>query len=127
MSGLILDAGALIAIDRRDLHVRARLELAERSGTEVRCTAMVVAQVWRDARGRQAGLAKALQSVDIRAVQPATGRAAGLLLAAAGLEDAIDATVALLAEDGDTVLTSDPADLRRLLAAAGIRAAVVAC
>lgn len=127
MSGLVLDAGALIAIDRRDRQMRARLEVAERSGTQVRCNAMIVAQVWRNARGRQARLAKPLQSVDVRAVQPAAGRAAGLLLAATGLDDAIDATVALLAEDGDTVLTSDPVDLRRLLAAAGIRAAVVSC
>ncbi len=127
MAGLVLDAGALIAIERRDVRVGIRLEIAERSGTEVRSNAMVLAQVWRDARGRQARLAKALHSVDIRAVHPATGRAAGLLLAATGLDDAIDATVALLAEEGDIVLTSDPADLRALLAAAGIRAAVVAC
>ncbi|MGQ0626334.1 MAG: hypothetical protein ACT4PP_17010 [Sporichthyaceae bacterium] len=127
MSALILDAGAWIAIERRDLRVGVALDLAERGGTEIRSNAMVVAQVWRDPRSRQARLARSLRSVDVRAVTPVTGRAAGLLLAACGLQDAVDATVALLAEDGDTVLTSDPADLRALLAAAGIRAAVLAC
>lgn len=127
MAGLVLDAGALIAVDRGDRKVLLRLRIAKSEGIAVRTNAMAVAQVWRDDRGRQAVLATAMKGVDVHAVAPETGRAAGLVLAVAGLDDAIDATVALLARDGDTVLTSDPADLRRLLAAAGIRAAVVAC
>jgi hypothetical protein len=49
------------------------------------------------------------------------GRKAGQLLAMAGLSDAIDACVALLAETGDHVLTSDPDDLRTICEAAGNR------
>jgi hypothetical protein len=45
----------------------------------------------------------------------------------AGLSDAIDASVALLAETGDRVLTSDPGDLRMLCEAAGNRVMVVRC
>jgi hypothetical protein len=39
----------------------------------------------------------------------------------------IDATVALLAESGDRILTSDPGDLRTLCEAAGNRVLVVRC
>ena len=38
-----------------------------------------------------------------------------------------DATVVLVAESGDHILTSDPGDLRRLANTAGARVAVVAC
>ena len=43
------------------------------------------------------------------------------------MTDAIDATVALLADPGDRILTSDPDDLRRLCEAAGNNAWVVRC
>lgn len=58
MSALVLDAGALIAVDRDDRAMLARLRAAERHGLELRTNAMVVAQVWRDSQGRQAGLAR---------------------------------------------------------------------
>jgi DNA-binding transcriptional MocR family regulator len=45
---------------------------------------------------------------------------AGLLLARTGTADAIDASVICLAQDGDDVLTSDPADLRALASAARV-------
>jgi len=41
------------------------------------------------------------------------------LLATAGGSDVIDAAVALLAEDGDEIVTSDPHDLTELVAATG--------
>jgi hypothetical protein len=49
------------------------------------------------------------------------------LLEAAGLSDAIDASVALLGETGDRVLSSDPSALRTLREAAGNRVMVVRC
>lgn len=127
MSALILDAGALLAVDRDDRTMIARLHVAERTGVELRSNAMVVAQVWRDRRGRQVSLARLLQAVDVRAVHPSDGRKAGLLLADAGTADAIDATVVLLAAPGDRIVTSDPADLTRLAGAAGNQAVIVAC
>ena len=63
----------------------------------------------------------------VQPVTPEDGRKAGELLEAAGLSDAIDASVALLAETGDRVLTSDPGDLRTLCEAAGNRVIVVRC
>jgi hypothetical protein len=127
MTALILDAGALLAVDRADRAMIARLRVAQQSGLELRSNAMVVAQVWRDRRGRQVTLARLLQAIDVRAVSPGDGREAGALLADAGTADPIDATVALLAVPGDRILTSDSGDLTRLVAAAGNRAVIVPC
>lgn len=127
MSALVLDAGALIAVDRNDRAMLARLRAAERHGLELRTNAMVVAQVWRDSQGRQAGLARLLQALDVRAVGHEAGRAAGVLLGRAGAADAIDATVVLLAEPGDRIVTSDPDDLTLIASAVGGQALIVAC
>lgn len=127
MSALILDAGALVAVDRDDRAMVARLRAAQQHGLELRTNAMVVAQVWRDRQGRLVNLARLLQAVDVRAVSQRDGRDAGILQATAGTSDAIDATVVLLASAGDRILTSDPADLGRLAAAADSRAVIVTC
>ena len=127
MSALVLDAGALLAADRDDRAMIARLRAAEKAGLELRSNAMVVAQVWRDRLGRQVNLARLLRAVDVRAVRHEDGRAAGVLLAAAGTADAIDATVVLLAAPGDRIVTSDPDDLTRLAAAAANRPAIIPC
>ena len=127
MSALILDASALLAVDHDDRAMIARLQVAQRSGLELRSNAMVVAQVWRDRRGRQVSLARLLKAVDVRSVSPSDGRGAGVLLAEAGTADAIDATVVLLAVPGDRILTSDPGDLSQLAEAARNGAVVVPC
>jgi hypothetical protein len=115
----ILDAGAFVALERRDPVVWAALHSAMSRGDEVLSHGGVVGQVWRGRGSRQAMLSKALQSVDIRPLTEALGRLAGELLAAAGQKDVIDAAVVLLAADGDRILTSDPKDLRPLVAATG--------
>jgi hypothetical protein len=127
VSALILDAGALVAVDRDDRAMLARLRVAAEQGFELRTNAMVVAQVWRDRHGRQAQLAQLLRAVDVRAVDHQDGRDAGVLQAAAGTADPIDATVVLLAQAGDRILTSDPDDISRLAAAAANGSIVVAC
>ena len=127
MSALVLDAGALVAIDRDDRDVHKMVRDAHRMGVQVLTNSMAVAQVWRDSKGRQAELAKVLRGVEVQPVTPDGGRKAGELLGTAGLSDAIDASVALLAETGDRVLTSDPDDLRTLCEAAGKRVTVVRC
>ena len=127
MSALILDAGALVAVDRDDRAMMARLRASQQHGLELRSNAMVVAQVWRDRHGRQVNLARLLQAVDVRAVSNQDGRDAGVLQAAAGTADPIDATVALLAAPGDRILTSDPDDLARLAEAAGNRPVIITC
>jgi len=127
MSSLILDAGALIAIDRDDRDVLAQLRDAKRSGDPVRTNAMAVAQVWRDGKGRQATLAKALRDITVEPITREDGFRAGELLGATRMKDAIDASVALLAGPGDRVLTSDAGDLRALCAGAGNKAVVINC
>jgi hypothetical protein len=122
-----LDAGALVAADRDDRAMIARLRAAQQHSLELRTNAMVVAQVWRDQHGRQVNLARLLRAVDVRSVGQRDGRDAGVLQAVAGTADAIDATVVLLAAAGDRILTSDPGDMTLLAAAADSRAVIVAC
>ena len=127
MTSLILDAGALVAFDRDDRAMIARLQAARRHGLELRSNAMVVAQVWRDPHGRQTQLARLLRAVDVRGVDHQAGREAGILLGKTNSSDPIDATVVLLAAPGDRILTGDPADLTKLARAANRRAVIVAC
>jgi hypothetical protein len=127
VTALVLDAGALVAVDRGDRPMIARLAVAHQHGLELRSNAMVVGQVWRDRQGRQASLARLLRAVDVRAISHEDGRQAGVLLGQAGTTDPVDATVVLLARPGDRILTSDPDDLTRLASAAGNSAVIVAC
>jgi hypothetical protein len=124
---LVLDAGALLAVERADRTMLARLRAAERHGVGLRTNAIIVAQVWRDPRGRQARLASFMRAVDVRAVDLQLGRDAGVLLGHAGTSDPIDATVILIADHGDRILTSDPDDIRRLALAAERRCTVLRC
>ncbi|MGH3882501.1 MAG: hypothetical protein ACRDRY_24520 [Pseudonocardiaceae bacterium] len=94
---------------------------------ELRSNAIVVAQVWRDSQGRQARLARLLRSVDVRPVDDEAGRAAGVLIGRAGTRDPIDATLVLVAHSGDRILTSDPQDIQRLVAAAARPVPVIPC
>ena len=127
MSALVLDAGAFLAVERNDRAIVARLQAAVRQHVDLRTSAIVLGQVWRDHEGRQARLARLLRAVEVRPVDEQMGRRAGVLLARAGTSDPIDATVALVAESGDRILTSDPVDVGRLVTAAGTLAAVIPC
>lgn len=122
---LVLDAGALIAIERSDREIMALLKREHRAGRLPVTHGGVVGQVWRSGGGHQANLARLLPSVNVQAIDEATGKKAGVLLARAGGDDVIDAAVALLAVDGDEILTSDPADLRPLAVAAGLHVDIV--
>ena len=122
---LVLDAGALVAIERSDRSVVALLKRELLAGRAPLTHGGVVGQVWRSGSGRQANLARLLRGVEVRALDGALGRRAGELLGLAGEVDVIDAAVALLAVDGDVILTSDPGDLAALVAAAGTHADIV--
>ncbi len=121
---LILDAGALIGIDRNDRRVAALIELGRRAGAELLSTAPVLAQAWRNG-ARQAQLARTLSMIDVRPVDIDEAKAAGELLASAGTSDVVDAFIAQLALPGDQLLTSDPGDLKSLLSARNINATIV--
>jgi predicted nucleic acid-binding protein len=111
---LLLDAGALIAVEKRERRLRARLQVAQREGLPVRTGATALAQVWRSG-SRQANLARVLAGIDVLPLDEAHARRAGELLGVTGTSDVVDAHMAVLARRGDEVLTSDPEDLRRLL------------
>jgi hypothetical protein len=109
---LILDAGALIAVDRADRRVIRLLELAE----DIHVPAGALARAWRNP-ARQVRLVRVVASENI-VVHPLDGvsaRAAGQLCAATATSDIVDSSVVLVARivDGVTV-TSDSDDLRRL-------------
>lgn len=127
MSALVLDAGALVAVDRGDRGMIARLAVAHDAGLELRTTGVVVAEVWRDPAGRQARLARLLKGVDVRVVDERLGREAGVLLGRAGTEDAADASVVAVAAAGDRIVTGDPGDIAVLVAAAARPVLVVSC
>ncbi len=118
---LVLDAGGLIAVDRRNQWVRGLLLVSQHQGVAVRTSSAVVAQVWRDG-SRQANLARLLGTVEVAFLDPAAGRRVGELLARTASADVVDAHLALLVEPGDTVLTSDADDLADLLRTRGVRA-----
>ena len=115
---LILDNGALIALERNDRAMWRRLKLALVAEQVPLSHGGIVGQAWRGRGPRQALLAKALDGMEIRPLDRALGRAAGELLALAGRSDVVDAALVLLAEDGDQIVTSDLRDLEPLAVAA---------
>lgn len=113
---LVLDAGALIALDRGSRDTWGRLATARANGTRLVTHGGVIAQAWRS--GRQARLASALDAIEVLPIDRELGRLAGLLLAAARTTDVVDAALVVISRDGDRILTSDPDDLMRLATAA---------
>ena len=115
---LVLDSGALVALERNERPMWIRLKAAQMEGDLPLTHAGVLGQVWRDSP-HQARLSQALEGIDVRPLDEPMGHAAGQLLAAAGVADVIDAGVVLLATDGDEIVTVDREDLELLAAASG--------
>lgn len=117
---LVLDTGALIAVEQDDREVMTLLKREALAGRVPLTHGGVVGQAWRGGRGRQVTMSRLLNATEISPIDDAMGRRAGVLLAAAGASDVIDAAVVLLAGDGDEIVTSDPAELAALATAAGL-------
>jgi len=114
---LVLDAGALIALERNDGAVWRRLKWALRVDDDLVTHGRIIGQVWR--RGdRQARLSRALTHVRVAPLDEALGRSAGELLTRTRSNDVLDAALVALAENGDQILTSDLGDIERLAIAA---------
>lgn len=113
----ILDAGALIALDRNDRAMWIRLKALHDTRELPTTHGGVVGQVWRS--HRQARLAMALAGIDVRPLDDRLGRAAGELLRASRMSDVFDAALVLLATDGDEIVTSDLDDVETLVATTG--------
>ena len=129
MSSLVLDAGALIALDRNDRGVWAILRVASDDSELIQVPAGAIAQAWRDGR-RQVLLTRALRHCDEVALDGALARAAGLLCGQSKTADIVDASVALaaagLARQGAvSVLTSDSGDIDHLFATLRITANII--
>jgi hypothetical protein len=130
MTALVLDTGALIALDRNDRTVWAMLRNAADDSAPVSVPAGVIAQAWRDG-SRQALLARALPTATRSRSRERWHAPPGCCADSAGTADIVDASVALVAaarsQTGPTALvTSDPTDLRHLLRSLGASARLVA-
>jgi len=121
-AGIVLDAGALIALDRGDKRMIALLHRALVQGRAFRVPAGVVGQAWRDGRV-QVTLGRFLRSEEVTIVplDDQLARSCEELCAATNSPDVIDASVVIIAKERrDPIVTSDPNDLRRLDPAAQI-------
>jgi len=123
VAAIVFDAGALIALDRGQREIGALLAAAAANGVDAVTSTGCVAQAWREP-ARQARLARALRGFLERSFDPSAARDCGRLLARAGTSDVVDAALALVVENGDTVLSSDPGDIEHLLDTVGTRARV---
>ena len=127
---IVLDAGALIAIDRGSRDLLSRLQTAFANGDRIRVPAGVIGQVWRDG-GRQTLLSSALNRCEEIPLDGRAARSAGQLCGRTGTRDVIDASVAVAVgesrgRDREVVLlTSDADDLRTLLSALNTVALIV--
>jgi PIN domain-containing protein len=113
---MTFDAGGLIALDRGDRRVIALLARASQLGLRVTVPATALAQAIRSP-ARQARLARLIRqpSTDLVPLDATDATATGLLLAASGTSDIVDAHVVVCARRArQAVLTTDPGDLRRL-------------
>lgn len=118
---LVLDAGALIAIERDDRAIWGALKSAALRTEDVLVPSTVLAQVWR-ASPRQAKLAKVLACCVIAPFDP-LAKEVGALCGATKTRDICDAHVAIVADRSRAQLyTSDPDDLAALLGALGATA-----
>lgn len=119
MTALILDTGALIALDRNDRTVWAMLRTATDDKSEVSVPAGAIAQAWRDGAS-QALLARALKHCDEVPLDGPLARASGILCGDASTADIVDASIAVVSgsrsRHGDVaIVTSDPDDLIHLI------------
>lgn len=116
MSGVTLDAGGLIALDRNDRRVIVLLARAHELGQSVTVPATALAQAMRRPR-TQARLSRLIRqpTTAVVALDGPDATRVGALLAATGTRDIADAHVVLCAHRSrQAIVTSDPDDLRRL-------------
>jgi len=116
VSTIVLDSGALVALEKRKAKAVALLAelVAQHRGAHV--PAGVVAQVWRGTPHQHA-ITRLLRTRAVRVASLSEDIAlrSGVLLGTTRTRDIVDAHVALLARAlGATVVTSDPDDISRL-------------
>jgi hypothetical protein len=111
-AGVVLDAGAFIAVERRK---RAMVHLVQRFAeqrTPLVTSAGVVAQVWRGWGRGQVPVAFLLRRTLVVDLTHAVAKVLGRMLGATHTRDPIDAHVVWIArERGWPIVSSDPDDL----------------
>jgi predicted nucleic acid-binding protein len=116
VTGVTLDTGALIALERGEPRVTALLKRAlDDSDAIVHIPAGVLAQALRGPR--QVRLTRLLKHrrTSVVPLDATTAQVIGLLLGARDGDDVVDASVVVCARrHGQPVVTGDPRDLRRL-------------
>ena len=124
MNPVVYDAGMLVAADRGVRATWAEHRVRLEAGILPVVPAPVVAQVSRSPQ--QAQLRRLLRGCQILALAEPDAHAAGYLLGRAGTSEVVDAVVAHTAAHLNAdVVTGDPADIRRLLQAAGATSRII--
>lgn len=120
MSGVVYDAGVLVAADRSVRRAWAMHRVRLEEGTVPLVPSVVVAQVSRSPR--QVQLRRFLAGCDVVDFDEPSAHTVGMLLGATGTVDVVDAAVVVLASTLQAVIvTSDPKDLTTLVQASGVR------
>lgn len=130
---ILLDAEALSALARGDRSMQAWATFAKRSDSVIFASCLTLAEVI-DGTARDVGVRRAAKAVRVLDVSSEIGYRAGQLRAAAVASrrkhrdltvDAVVAATALTLPTPVVVLTSDPEDLRLLLAGHDVRAEAI--
>jgi predicted nucleic acid-binding protein len=113
VTGLTLDTGALVALERRAARALALVETWRGGGRRITVPAVVVVEWWRGQRDPSARL---LESFFVEPLYDELAHIAGVALGQCGKGPSpTDAVVmASAAQRGDVVLTGDIADLTKL-------------
>ena len=118
---LVLDTGALFALERGDPRARAQLGAASRRGYAIVVPVLVVMEALEHARS-PVRLNQVLAALDAELpLLPATARQVAGLKSRAGAGSDTDAVVVLeaLGVPGSAILTGDPDDMHALLEVSG--------
>lgn len=111
----ILDAGALIDLERGGEMMMALAEYAGKRGNHTVIPASVLGQVWGGGP-RSAIVAKVLEAAEVDALDESRAREVGVRLGARGRRDVVDAHVVCCAVEREAVIvTSDPKDMGALV------------
>jgi hypothetical protein len=121
-SAIVLDAGALIAIEKGDRKVLALCKVATADGASVVIPAGVVGQVWRDG-AQQVRIARLIGAAGtiIEPLDLEVAQLSGVCCANAGTTDVVDATVVIAARQHHAkIVSSDRSDILHLDRAAHV-------
>ena len=120
MPTIVYDTGALLAAERRHPDFLALHDELTSAHIRPIVPVVVLAQAWRG--GPQQQMSRVLKGCDIMPDDQHIGRAAGVVCAASGTADVVDAIVAAAAVRHQApIVTSDPGGLTRIADSIGVK------